>query len=80
MHARRDVESFDGETVIGRVKVKVGPIQVTYGGTARFIEKDEAGRRAMIEASGKEARGSGTAGGDHRRGAARRGRVDRRST
>jgi len=55
------VESFDGETVTGRVKVKVGPIQVTYGGTARFIEKNEAGRRVTLDASGKEARGSGTA-------------------
>jgi carbon monoxide dehydrogenase subunit G len=55
------VESFDGETVTGRVKVKVGPIQVTYGGTARFIEKNESGRRVTLDASGKEARGSGTA-------------------
>jgi carbon monoxide dehydrogenase subunit G len=55
------VESFDGETIVGRVKVKVGPIQVTYSGTARFTDKDEAARRAVIEASAKEARGSGTA-------------------
>jgi uncharacterized protein len=55
------VESFDGETVHGRVKVKVGPIQVTYAGTARFIEKNEAGRRVTLDATGKEARGSGTA-------------------
>ena len=55
------VESFDGETIVGRVKVKVGPIQVTYAGTARFSEKDESARRAVIEASAKEARGSGTA-------------------
>lgn len=55
------VESFDGETIEGRVKVKVGPIQVTYAGTAKFVEKDEAGRRAVIDASAKEARGSGTA-------------------
>jgi carbon monoxide dehydrogenase subunit G len=55
------VESFDGETVQGRVKVKVGPIQVTYAGTAKFTEKDEAARRAVITASAKEARGSGTA-------------------
>ena len=55
------VDSFDGETIEGRVKVKVGPIQVTYLGTARFTEKDEASRRAVIEASAKEARGSGTA-------------------
>src|SRR3954464_7901086 len=55
------VDSFDGETIVGKVKVKVGPIQVTYAGTARFSEKDEAARRAVIEASAKEARGSGTA-------------------
>ena len=55
------VESFDGETIVGRVKVKVGPIQVTYSGTARFTDRDEAARRAVIEASAKEARGSGTA-------------------
>jgi carbon monoxide dehydrogenase subunit G len=55
------VESFDGETVNGRVKVKVGPIQVTYGGTAKFVEKDEGARRVTLDASGKEARGSGTA-------------------
>ena len=55
------VDSFDGETIVGKVKVKVGPIQVTYAGTARFSVKDEAARRAVIEASAKEARGSGTA-------------------
>ncbi len=55
------VESFDGETIVGRVKVKVGPIQVTYAGTARFSEKDQSARRAVIEADAKEARGSGTA-------------------
>ena len=55
------VQSFDGETVDGRVKVKVGPIQVTYAGTAKFVEKDPEARRAVIEANAKEARGAGTA-------------------
>jgi carbon monoxide dehydrogenase subunit G len=55
------VESFDGETVQGRLKVKVGPIQVTYAGTARFTEKDESARRVVLDASAKEARGPGTA-------------------
>lgn len=55
------VDSFDGEIIEGRVKVKVGPIQVTYTGTARFVEKDEADRRAVIDASAKETRGAGTA-------------------
>jgi len=50
----------DGEYA-GRVKVKVGPIQITYSGTARFTETDEAARRAVLTASGRETRGSGTA-------------------
>jgi uncharacterized protein len=55
------LEAVDGDEFRGRVKVKVGPIQVTYTGTARFVEKDEAKLRAVIEARGKEVRGAGTA-------------------
>lgn len=55
------VEAFDGETIEGKVKVKVGPIQVTYAGTAKFVEKDADARRAVIDAKAKEARGTGTA-------------------
>ena len=47
------VESFDGETIVGKVKVKVGPIQVTYAGTAKFTDKDEAARRAVITAKAR---------------------------
>jgi carbon monoxide dehydrogenase subunit G len=55
------VTKVDGRDVEGTVKVKVGPIVVIYGGTATFLEMDEAGRRAVIEARGRETRGSGTA-------------------
>jgi carbon monoxide dehydrogenase subunit G len=55
------VDSFDGEIIEGTVKVKVGPIQVAYAGTATFVEKDAASRRAVIEANAREARGAGTA-------------------
>lgn len=51
----------DGDRFTGTVKVKVGPISLTYGGTARFASLDEAARVAVIEASGKETRGTGTA-------------------
>src|SRR4051794_33588437 len=53
--------TVDGDDFTGTVKVKVGPIQVTYKGQAKFAELDESAHRAVIEASGKEARGSGTA-------------------
>lgn len=55
------LESVDGDTFTGSVKVKLGPVNMTYGGKARFVEKDEAQHRAVIEGTGKETRGSGTA-------------------
>src|SRR6266536_3179088 len=55
------VDTVDGDDLTGRVKVKVGPITMTYRGHARFVERDEAAHTVTIEASGKEARGTGTA-------------------
>lgn len=55
------VESVEGDSFAGRVKVKVGPITVTYQGTATFLQRDEESHRATIRADGREARGSGTA-------------------
>lgn len=55
------LDSSEGETYNGRVKVKVGPITVTYRGQAKIVSRDDENRIAEIEAKGKEARGSGTA-------------------
>lgn len=55
------LESYDGETAAGKVKVKVGPVQMTYLGKAVFLERDATAHRMVIEASGREARGTGTA-------------------
>src|SRR5829696_2425587 len=55
------ITKVDGDDFEGTVKVKVGPITVTYGGTASFLEKDESQRIAVLEARGRETRGSGTA-------------------
>jgi carbon monoxide dehydrogenase subunit G len=55
------VDGFDGEVISGKIKIKVGPVQMTYAGQARFTEKDEATKTVVLEASGKETRGSGTA-------------------
>jgi carbon monoxide dehydrogenase subunit G len=55
------VESVEGDTITGNVKVKVGPITVTYRGKATFTEKDADAHRVVLSASGKEARGPGTA-------------------
>jgi uncharacterized protein len=53
--------SVDGDDFTGVVKVKVGPITVSYKGDASFQEKDEAAQRVVIKATGKETRGSGNA-------------------
>ena len=55
------VDSVDGDVIKGRIKVKVGPVAMTYTGTARFTERDEQARSITLEASGKETRGAGTA-------------------
>lgn len=53
--------SADGEEYTGKVKVKLGPIQLTYAGSARIVEADETAHRAVIEASGTAARSGSTA-------------------
>jgi carbon monoxide dehydrogenase subunit G len=55
------VDSVDDDVVTGRVKVKVGPVALTYSGKARFTERDEQAKSITLEASGKETRGAGTA-------------------
>ncbi len=72
--AFNDIESvagcFPGATVTdvaddrfkGTCKVKLGPIALVYAGSGTFLEKDEAAKRFVVEAKGKDKRGNGTAG------------------
>jgi carbon monoxide dehydrogenase subunit G len=53
--------SVNGDEFTGAVKVKVGPITVSYKGNAAFLEKDPAAQRVVLKANGKETRGNGTA-------------------
>jgi carbon monoxide dehydrogenase subunit G len=55
------VLSVDGDSIEGQVKVKLGPLSLTYKGTAKFVEKDQANHTIVLDASGKETRGAGTA-------------------
>jgi hypothetical protein len=55
------VTSVEGDQIEGQVKVKLGPLSLTYKGTAKFTDKDEANHTIAIEATGKETRGAGTA-------------------
>ena len=55
------LDSVHGDEIKGRIKVKVGPISMTYAGTARFTERDPDAHVITLEATGKETRGAGTA-------------------
>ena len=51
----------EGDDFLGKVKVKIGPVTSEFNGKARFTELDATSHRALIDASGKESRGSGNA-------------------
>jgi carbon monoxide dehydrogenase subunit G len=53
--------SHEGDDFTGTVKVKLGPVNLTYKGKGRFVEIDEAAHRVLVTASGADARGAGTA-------------------
>jgi uncharacterized protein len=55
------LEEIDGDEFRGVVKVKVGPITAQYKGTAKLAEVDEAARRIVIDATGRDTRGQGNA-------------------
>jgi carbon monoxide dehydrogenase subunit G len=55
------LQEIEGDEYRGVVKVKVGPIVANYKGAATFVELDEATRRAVIRAEGRETRGQGNA-------------------
>ena len=54
-------EVVDPNTFKGKVRIKVGPVTVSYNGTARITSRDADTRTATLEAEGRETTGSGTA-------------------
>lgn len=55
--------SHDGADMTGSVKVKLGPVAMTFAGQAKFLSRDEATHTMVIEGAGKETKGTGTAKG-----------------
>jgi carbon monoxide dehydrogenase subunit G len=51
----------EGDDVLGKVKVKVGPVTSEFSGKVHFVEQDPTAHRAIIDGKGKEARGTGNA-------------------
>src|SRR5438105_1661161 len=51
----------DENTYNGKVSVRLGPVALTFTGTVRFTEKDDAAHKARVTAQGKDAKGRGGA-------------------
>lgn len=55
------LQEYEGDSFTGTVKVKLGPISLTYKGKGNIVSRDEKAHTMVIEASGRDARGNGTA-------------------
>ncbi|GGL01041.1 SRPBCC family protein [Nocardia jinanensis] len=53
--------SRDGADFHGKIKVKLGPVGLTYNGIIKVVSQDEAAKVAILEGGGRETRGNGTA-------------------
>lgn len=51
----------EGDDYLGTVTIKVGPVTTEFAGRASFAEKDPQSHTAVIDARGREKRGSGNA-------------------
>jgi carbon monoxide dehydrogenase subunit G len=55
------LESHDDRTFSGAVKVKVGPVTMSYKGTVKFTEMDEQTHQVRLVGEGRESGGAGSA-------------------
>src|SRR5438128_1394241 len=54
-------EVMDDKNWKGKVTVKVGPVSMSFLGTATMQERDDAAKRVVLKADGRDARGKGAA-------------------
>jgi carbon monoxide dehydrogenase subunit G len=55
------LESQDERTFLGAIKVKVGPVAMSYKGLIKFAELDEQNHQVRMVGEGREAGGAGSA-------------------
>lgn len=55
------VISSTGESVNGQVKVKLGPVMLTYAGVLKFLERDDEKHVLVMDGQGVDAKGNGSA-------------------
>ena len=57
-------EVVDDRTYKGKIGVRLGPVALTFAGTVKFEEIDDANHRARVAAQGSDAKGRGAAVAD----------------
>ncbi len=55
------LDTVNGDEFTGSVKIKLGPVRMTYKGSARIVDKDPVAHRARIEATGNAGGSTSTA-------------------
>ncbi|WP_405182983.1 SRPBCC family protein [Nocardia sp. NBC_01377] len=55
------ITSKEGDDYHGKIKVKLGPVGLSYSGVIKVVFQDEDGGIAVLEGRGRETRGNGTA-------------------
>ena len=57
-------EVVDDKTYKGSVAIKLGPVALSFGGTATFEEIDHEQHRAMVRTEGRDSKGRGNVAAD----------------
>lgn len=61
MPGARLTETAEDETYKGEVQVKLGPMLMSFRGTAQIVEADPASHTAKVKAQGRDTKGRGNA-------------------
>lgn len=54
-------ESLGDDRYKGRVAIRMGPVRLAFTGTADIVERDDAGKRVVVDAAGADEKGRGQA-------------------
>ncbi|HWL41464.1 MAG TPA: SRPBCC family protein [Ilumatobacter sp.] len=54
-------DDLGNDEYAGQVAIRMGPVKLEFDGTAKIVERDEAGKRITVDAAGADAKGRGNA-------------------
>lgn len=54
-------EDLGDDRYLGKVAIRMGPVKLQFTGTAQIKERDEAGKRLVVDAAGADEKGRGQA-------------------